>query len=79
MKKSSEHSREIEIQKALAAFKPQPPDLEFPVDPDFISKPPRLPWQHVYHGSLERLDFRMNQPGFEEKRLARKSFEEFIL
>ena len=39
-KKSRERAREIEV--AVGSFREQPPELEFPIAPDFVSKPPHV-------------------------------------
>jgi hypothetical protein len=77
MEKSDERLARIEA--ALATFRPQPPDLEFPIAPEFISKPPRLPWRVIYERSLERLHLKTSQPDFHERRAAEKIDVEFVL
>jgi hypothetical protein len=75
MRKYSERS----IEEALASFQPEPADLDFPIDPDFVSKPPRLPWQAIYQRSEESLPRKTMRPEFEEQRLASKIAAEFVL
>ena len=77
MEKSAERLARIEA--ALASFRPQPPDLEFPINPDFVSKPPRLPWRAIYERSLERLHLKTSRPDFNGRRLAEKNDVEFVL
>jgi len=77
MKKLDERSASIE--RALAAFRPQKPDLELPINPDFVSKPPRLPWRVMYDRSLESLPRKLSRPNFRERRFAEKIDVEFVL
>lgn len=77
MGKSDERLTKIEA--ALASFRPKPPDLELPIDPDFVSKPPRLPWRVIYERSLERLHLKTSRPEFKERRLAERIDVEFVL
>ena len=77
MKKSPELSDKIKA--TLATFHPQPPDLIFPVNPDFDSKPPRLPWTHAYELCEQALSWNSRRPDFEENRLAQKVDVEFVL
>ena len=77
MKKYSVHSHDVA--GALAAFRPSSPDLQFPIAPDFISRPPRLDWDAIVRRCEESLAFKRRQPGFEERRLASKVTEEFVL
>ena len=60
-------------------FHAQPPDLEFPDAPDFVSKPPRLPWPVIYDRSKRRLRYKTARRDFEQRRLENKSSEEFVL
>jgi hypothetical protein len=46
MRKSSETAGKIEA--ALAAFRAQPAELEFPIDPEFRSDPPHLDPVEMY-------------------------------
>jgi hypothetical protein len=77
MDRSSEPSREICA--TAQEFRAQPPDLEFPDAPEFVSKPPRLPWLVIYDRSKGRLRYKTTRPDFEQRRLEAKSFEEFVL
>jgi hypothetical protein len=77
MDKFSDPSREND--ETVPEFRAQPPDLEFPDAPEFVSKPPRLPWRAIYQRSQERLRYKTTQPGFEQRRLETKSPEEFVL
>lgn len=54
--KSRARAREIEA--AIAAFRPQPPELEFPIDPDFDSKPPHLDPQDAFQLCEEMIQYR---------------------
>ena len=60
-------------------FRAQPPDLQFPDAPEFVSKPPRLPWLLIYDRSKARLQYKASRPDFDRRRLEAKSSEEFVL
>ena len=77
MKKSSDRS--LDLARAVAVFRPGSPDLEFPVAPDFVSKPPRLNWDDIFQRSEASLAFKTRQPDFEEGRFKTKIAEEFVL
>jgi hypothetical protein len=77
MEKSSERAHSIEA--ALAAFRSEEPDLVFPVEPDFISKPPRIDPQVMFKRCEEMLQYQVSKPGFYERRLADKIDVEFVL
>lgn len=77
MEKSSAQWKEIET--LWDKVPDSPPDLEFPVDPNFVSKPPRLPWDVAFRGCEEALPWHTARPGFEERRLADKVDVEFVL
>lgn len=68
-----------ELTEGGAGFAPKPAELEFPDAPDFISKPPRLPWHVIFQRSQERLAAKASQPAFEERRLQAKTPAEFVL
>ncbi len=55
------------------------PDLEFPVDPDFVSRPPRLDPQVALRLCAETMPWLNARPGQRERRLAEKILEEFVL
>lgn len=55
------------------------PDLEFPVNPDFDPRPPRLDPQVMLKRIAETLPWRSTRPGETERRLAEKIEEEFFL
>jgi hypothetical protein len=55
------------------------PDLEFPIDPGFISRPPRLDFQVMLRRLEETMPWRSTRPGEEERRLAAKIDVEFVL
>ncbi len=54
-------------------------DLEFPVDPDFLSRPPRVELQAMLRRIEENMPWRSTRPGEQERRLARKVDVEFVL
>lgn len=53
--------------------------LEFPVAPDFLSRPPRIELQAMLQRIEENMPWRNQRPGEAERRLAEKITEEFIL
>ena len=53
--------------------------LEFPVAPDFISLPPRIEPKVMLRRIEENMPWRNSRPGAEERRLAEKVVEEFVL
>jgi len=53
--------------------------LEFPVDPDFVSLPPRLDPQVMLRRLEETMPWRSTRPGEEERRLMTKVNVEFVL
>jgi hypothetical protein len=55
------------------------PMLEFPVDPDFISEPPRRSADEMYRINQTQLKFYNSIPGLEERRLRDKCDVPFIL
>ena len=55
------------------------PDLEFPIDPDFLSLPPRLDPQVMLRRLEETMPWRSTRPGEEERRLNGKVDVEFVL
>lgn len=63
---------------------PRPEDpvdvaLELPTAPDFVSRPPILPFDDVVAMCEELLPFEIGRPDFEERRLRIKVGEEFVL
>jgi len=54
-------------------------DLELPVAPDFRSEPPQVDLQAMLRRIEETMPWRSTRPGAEERRLAEKIPEEFIL
>ena len=76
MKKYPEPAGEDSFQLNEAALAA---DLEFPVAPDFISLPPRLDPQVMLARIEETMPWRSTRPGTEERRLAGKISEEFVL
>ena len=55
------------------------PDLQFPVDPDFLSVPPRLEPHVMLRRLEETMPWRSTRPGEEERRLRTKVDVEFTL
>jgi len=53
--------------------------LEFPVAPDFISRPPKIDPQVMLRRIEENLPWRSGRPGEKERRLAEKIPVEFVL
>ena len=54
-------------------------ELEFPVDPDFLSQPPRIDPQVMLRRIEENMPWRSTRLGEPERRLARKVAQEFVL
>lgn len=54
-------------------------DLDLPVAPDFVSRPPRVDPQVMLRRIEETMPYRSTHPGEEERRLADKIPEEFVL
>jgi len=54
-------------------------DFELREEAGFVSKPPRLSFEQCVALSEEYAAWAMRQPDFEEKRLASKVTEEFIM
>lgn len=54
-------------------------DLEFPVNPDFDSRPPRIDPQLMLKRCAETMPWRNSRPGERERRLAEKIPVEFVL
>jgi hypothetical protein len=54
-------------------------DLEFPVDPEFLSRPPRVELPPMLRRIEENMPWRSTRPGEAERRLARKVSVEFVL
>jgi hypothetical protein len=53
--------------------------LEFPVAPDFVSRPPRIELQAMLRRIEENLSWRNSRAGEAERRLAEKIPVEFVL
>ena len=77
MKKSSApvQTNEPGAQKVSRAL----PELEFPVEPDFVSRPPRLDPQVMLKRCAETMPARSSRPGENARRLAEKVLVEFVL
>lgn len=54
-------------------------DLEFPIAPDFISRPPQVEFQAMLRCIEETMPWRSTRPGEEQRRLAEKIAVEFVL
>lgn len=76
MKTSSEQDKN---KTQLYPFQAQKPDLELPVDPDFVSKPVHIDPQLMYQRCVEMLPYRTSKPDFEANRLRDKINVEFVL
>lgn len=55
------------------------PKLEFPIEPDFVSRPPRLDPQVMLERCARNMPYRNARPGESRRRLAEKIPEEFAL
>ena len=55
------------------------PDLEFPVAPEFVSRPPKLPYEAILRRCAETMAWRNARPGESQRRLAEKIDVEFVL
>ena len=75
-KKLSGRARQIE--EAIASFTPMPPELELPVAPDFVSKPPHLDPQAMFRRCEEMQRYR-NLKIEAERRHADRVDVEFVL
>ena len=53
--------------------------LQFPVAPDFVSRPPRIELQVMLRRIEENMPWRNSRPGEFERRLAEKIPVEFVL
>ena len=76
MKKSQERADVIEA--ASAAFTPKPPELDFPIDPDFNPQPPHLDPVEMYW-RCEQLVRQGARKHDSERRLAESIEAEFVL
>ncbi len=54
-------------------------DLQFPIAPDFVSRPPRLDPQVMLRRIAETMPWRSTRPGERERRFATKIDVEFVL
>lgn len=77
MKKSS--ARAPTTKRGPTTTPSELPDLELPVAPDFISRPPRLDPQVMLGRCASAMPQRNARPGETERRLAEKILEEFAL
>ena len=71
MKKYPDHS------PAVDALRDAP--LEFPVAPNFVSRPPKVELQTMLKRIEENMQWRNSRPGEAERRLAEKIPVEFAL
>ncbi len=77
MKKSSAPAQATEA-RGLGEDMPLP-DLEFPIAPEFVSRPPRLDPQVTLARCAETMPWRNARPGESRRRLAEKIPVEFVL
>ena len=56
-----------------------PGDLEFPIAPDFLSRPPRVELHAMLRRIEENMPWRSTRPGEAARRLASKVDVEFVL
>jgi hypothetical protein len=61
------------------ALKETSDTLEFPVAPDFASRPPQIDPQAMLQRIAETIAWRNRRPGEQERRLAQKIPVEFVL
>lgn len=54
-------------------------DLELPVAPDFVSRPPRIDPQAMLHRIEETMPWRSTRPGERERRAEQVVTKEFVL
>ena len=54
-------------------------DLEFPIDQDFLSRPPQVDLQAMLRRIAETMPFQSTRPGEPERRAATKVDVEFVL
>lgn len=60
-------------------LKEAPDTLEFPVAPDFVSRPPQIDPKIMLQRIAETMPWRSQRPGEAERRLAEKVTVEFVL
>ena len=77
MKKSSVRAPRAESE--ISGQSGNLPDLEFPIDPDFLSRPPHLDPQVMLRRCTKTMAWRNSRPGTKERRLAEKISAEFVL
>ncbi|MDR3460186.1 MAG: hypothetical protein P4N60_22390 [Verrucomicrobiae bacterium] len=75
MKKYPDHSPKADLLRDA----PSSNVLELPVEPAFISHPPRIEPQAMYRRIKEHLAWRNSRPGEAERRLTEKVSVEFVL
>ena len=61
------------------ALKETPDTLDFPIAPDFVSRPPRIDPQVMLQRIAETMPWRNQRLGETERRLAQKIPVEFVL
>jgi len=66
-------------ESAVTSQRSDLPDLEFPIAPDFISRPPRLDPEVSLRRCARNLFWRSSRPGARERRLAEQIPVEFVL
>ena len=77
MEKSSEPVRSPDAEVLHDA--PVSGTLEFPIAPDFLSRPPRVEPAAMLRRIAETMPWRSTRPGATERRLAEKVPVEFVL
>jgi hypothetical protein len=73
MKKYTDHSPANEAMNDAGEI------LEFPVAPDFVSRPPQINPQVMLRRIAENMAWHNRRPGAQERRLAEKIPVEFVL
>ncbi len=76
MKQSSTSA--YELKEALAAYRVRTPDLELPINPEFLSKPPQMGLMEMHQWCEEMMGI-MRHHDNPEQRLAGKNSVEFVL
>ncbi len=64
---------------SVPASTPAPPELDLPVAPEFVSRPPRLDPQVMLERCARAMPWRNARPGERERRRAEKIEVEFVL
>jgi hypothetical protein len=77
MKKSSAPAPTTEPEMSNQSL--SQPDLEFPIAPEFVSRPPHLDPQVMLRRCFKTMEWRNSRPGTQERRAAEKISAEFVL